>query len=273
MIFRITASVPRRGEKRLTSALFASGAMSVERAASGDAALSVLADEPHRDAVLSLLEAYAPVCETLEEKDWQNEWVSSFKGCELAPGIHVIPSGSGLPPREGISIFIDPRDAFGSGTHPTTRLCARLLRGAVRSYAPSSFLDIGTGTGILAILASRLGVPRVEGYDIDGAAVSRAKENLLANGCAGVKLCRSGIEPPAEPFDLVCANVNSAVIERYFGAIAASVSCGGALILSGIGAEWRTQMERLFSSMGFIVESALEDEGWLGYLLTPERAE
>ena len=88
-----------------------------------------------------------------------------------------------------------------------------------------------------------------------------------------MKLSQSGIEVPPEPFDLVCANVNSAVIERYFGAIAASVSCGGALVLSGIGSEWKSGMERLFASMGFSVASMLEEEGWLGYLLLPERAE
>ena len=272
MIFRITANVPRRGEKALTEALFSAGAMSVERSAADKGMLAVLADDAHRGGVLAVLEPYGPGCAALEEKDWRNQWVSSFQGCELAPGIDVVPVGS-APSAGRLPIFIDPRDAFGSGTHPTTRLCARLLCAAVRSRKPVSFLDMGTGTGILSILASKLGVPRVEGFDIDGDAVARAQENVLANGCAGVKLYQSGIEAPPEPFDLVCANVNSSVIERYFGAIAASVSCGGALILSGIGAEWRHEMERLFSSMGFAVGSSIEDGGWLGYLLVPERAE
>ena len=267
MIVRVSARLPRRAEKKITAALFAAGALSVERSlAVSGSPLSALADESRRDAVLDVLSPYDPSCEPVEERDWQNEWISSFEGGEIAPGVTVIPSGGWTAP-EGISIVIDPRDAFGAGTHPTTRLCARLLIDAVSRFSPRSFLDIGTGTGILAILASKLGVERVEGYDIDGAAVIRAQENVRANGCGNVALFESSIAPAEEPFDLVCANVNSAIIEAYFEDILASVGASGALILSGIGSEWRSGLERLFASRNLAVVCLLEEEGWLGYLL------
>ena len=267
MIVRVSARLPRRAEKKITAALFAAGALSVERSlAVSGSPLSALADESRRDAVLDVLSPYDPSCEPVEERDWQNEWISSFEGGEIAPGVTVIPSGGRTAP-EGISIVIDPRDAFGAGTHPTTRLCARLLLDAVSRFSPRSFLDIGTGTGILAILASKLGVKRVEGYDIDGAAVVRAQENIRANGCLDVKLYEASIHASAEQFGLVCANVNSAVIERYFEEIIVSVDPLGALILSGIGSEWRRDLERLFAMHNLSVVSSLEEDGWLGYLL------
>lgn len=272
MIVRVSARLPRRAEKKITAALFAAGVMSVERSLTADGAqLCALADESCRDAVLAVLAPYDPSYEPVEERDWQNEWIASFEGGPIAPGVTVVPLGK-KPPAEGISIIIDPRDAFGAGTHPTTRLCARLLLDAAGMFSPRSFLDIGTGTGILAILASRLGAARVEGYDIDGAAVVRAQENVRANGCSGVKLFESSIHAAEEPFDLVCANVNSAVIESYFEEIIASVAPGGALILSGIGAEWQSDLERLFSAHALVVVSASEEEGWLGYLLRRKNA-
>jgi ribosomal protein L11 methyltransferase len=268
MILRITAAVPRRSEKTLTASLFAAGAMSVERSPCGKGvSLSALAGDAYGEAVESVLRPFDVRREVLEEKNWQNEWVSSFDGCSLASGMAVLPSGASSR-GEGLEIFIDPRDAFGAGTHPTTRLCAVLVREAVERFHPSSFLDIGTGTGILAILAAKLGVSRVEGFDIDAAAVVRARENCVNNGCAGIVLFQSGIDgSDRSDADLVCANVNSAVLEQYFDGIVSSMSPGGALILSGIGSQWRTGMENLFSASSLSVVMQSEDDGWLGYLL------
>jgi ribosomal protein L11 methyltransferase len=270
MIYRITFKTPRRSAKTVSDELFRLGAMSVDHSVSGaSCVISALAEDTAVENVLSRYADWSPVKEALPEKDWVNEWAASFEGAEVAPGIFVRPSGSSSADDPSCMVlFIDPRDAFGAGSHPTTRICCRMLADAIALHKPSSFLDAGTGTGILAILASRLGVVTSEGFDIDPLSAVRAAENAEANGCSSVRFSVSGIDTfSGRGYDCVCANVNSAVIEEYFDSIAGFLSASGVLLLSGIGSEWRNAMEDLFLSKSFLVEGCTEEEGWLGYVL------
>ena len=119
----------------------------------------------------------------LERSDWLDAWKKNYKPFYLGRKFRVIPEWYRLKVRNQgkIPIYLDPQDAFGAGTHVTTRLMIRFLESLEGKF--SSFLDIGTGTGILMIAARHLGAKHMIGMDISGAAISAAKKNLRINKC------------------------------------------------------------------------------------------
>jgi len=274
MIITVTCSVPLSKEKPLTSRLFKAGAMSVTRTAQGSGVmLEIIADEMSAEMLTDLCAPYAPVTAVLEEKDWVNEWAKDFTGIEAAPGIMIIPENVEYHGQAETVIRIDPRDAFGAGTHPTTRICCGaiktlLIDGQYQAGA-SSFLDIGTGTGVLAILSFLFGMHRIDAFDIEAPSVERAKYNALINGCADIAFTCCGIDTfkCGTPYDIVCANVNSVIIETYFTHILSFAAAGGILILSGIGVQWADSMEQLFAEHSLMLCEKHECDGWLGYIL------
>ena len=274
MIEKILLKIPASSEEDISDALFDSGAMSVSASAeNGGILLDVLADSGTADAIMAAFSSFNPSRTVLEEKDWVNEWASDFSGGEICPGVLIVPEGMVIPRYDGIVIRLDPKDAFGAGTHPTTRLCGAalcvIMREKLFGNVTLSFLDAGTGTGILALLAAALGAVRIEAFDIDPAAAESARRNAAMNGCGGIHVVCSGIDEfiCEEPFDCVCANVNSVIIESCFMSILGFIRAKGLLILSGIGEQWGSQMETLFESSGLGLLNKTCDSGWLCYIL------
>jgi len=127
----------------------------------------------------------------IHDSDWKNKWADGYTGHELTENIFVIPPGITLPEKKYRYIIqIDPEDSFGDGHHPTTRLCGDLLEhvlGQSRSFEGLSFLDIGTGSGVLAIQAALMGVCDIELFDYDKDSIFKADKNLSLNGITGVR--------------------------------------------------------------------------------------
>jgi ribosomal protein L11 methyltransferase len=138
----------------------------------------------------------------------------------------------GAPAGEGIPLVLGPGPGFGSGDHPTTRLCLQAIA-ALRPRRPFRMLDLGTGSGILAIAAARLSA-EVEAVDIDQAALAHAARNLELNGVASsVRLHRS-LEEVHGVFDLAVANILGPVLLDLAAPLAARVAPGGTLVISGL---------------------------------------
>ena len=184
----------------------------------------------------------------LPARDWSESWKRHFRPIDLGPRLLVRPSWSRRRPRRGQALVeIDPGLSFGTGQHATTRFCLEELVAHRRPETKQSLLDAGTGSGILAIAAARLGYGPVEGFDFDRDCVRTAKENCRLNRLgSAVKFHEADLTRlPAKTrdrFDVVCANLIDDLLVDHRHRLAARVLPGGVLILAGI---LNTQFERV----------------------------
>jgi ribosomal protein L11 methyltransferase len=166
------------------------------------------------------------------DRDWLGEWKKSWQPARVGRRFLIAPPWSEIPDTEGrIVIRIEPGMAFGTGTHETTRLCLAAIE---KYFTGESFLDVGTGTGILAIAAAKLfPSARIEACDTDAEAIEIARENARLNGVAErVNFSVGTIEETTASANLVCANLTADVIVPLLPSLIAA-TCGR-LILSGI---------------------------------------
>lgn len=173
-----------------------------------------------------------------KNKDWLAEWKKGFKPFCFASPFWIIPSWL-TPPEDAPKdarylIYVEPGMAFGTGTHETTRLAAQFLIQEVQTYAPESLLDVGTGTGILALVASRLGVKKVVGIDNDQEARRTARENLEKNEAREIEIPNIDLSDINDTFDFVVANIIDGVLLLLRTDLIRVLKPGGTLILSGI---------------------------------------
>jgi ribosomal protein L11 methyltransferase len=167
------------------------------------------------------------------DEDWGEAWKAGLAPISVGR-LFVRPSWiDAAPPPGAAEVVLDPGMAFGTGTHPTTSLCLRALSDLLGERPGATVLDVGTGSGLLAIAAARLGAGRVAGTDVDPVAVAVARENAARNG---VEVELSGAPVPAlrGPFDLVVANILANTLRELAPGIAAQVAPGGTLLLSGL---------------------------------------
>ncbi|MBU6459612.1 MAG: 50S ribosomal protein L11 methyltransferase [Proteobacteria bacterium] len=192
----------------------------------------------------------------LEEEDWVAK-TQALSGPVKIGRIWIVPSWSPLPSSEGPLIHLDPGMAFGSGAHPTTRLCIswideHLVQG-------ESVLDYGCGSGILAIVAARSGAGRVVGVDVDPMAISASRQNADLN-----KVKVEFVRPDASlaPFDLLVANILANPLIQLKSCFTSLVAPSGRIVLSGL---LRNQASKLITSYApeFDLDIAGEEEGWV----------
>lgn len=204
-----------------------------------------------------------------DEEEWSTAWKKYYKPTRVGEHIVVVPSWEKYSPKDDdVVIDMDPGMAFGTGTHETTRLCAALLEKNVSRG--DYMLDVGSGSGILAIVAKKMGADYVAGCDIDEVAVRTEKENAERNGCdidfyksdllKGVKLhC-------GRKFDIACANIVADIIIRMSDDIGGFIRAGGLLIASGIIDEREAEVDGAIVSNGFEKIDALHEKGWCACL-------
>ena len=168
--------------------------------------------------------------EPVAEQNWVQVTQAQFDPIRVSQRLWIVPSWHEAPDPSAVNLVLDPGMAFGTGSHPTTRLCLEWLERNVA--AGCSVLDYGCGSGILAIAAARLGAGQVAGVDIDPQAVDAARANAAANGVAAV--FADSAAPVAGEYDLVVANILSNPLRVLAPAICAHVRRGGRLALSGI---------------------------------------
>lgn len=201
----------------------------------------------------------------VEEQDWAEAWKQFFVVRRLGQRIVVKPSWEDFSPEPGdIVLDLDPGQAFGTGDHPTTRMCLEL----VEKYAPGvdGVADIGCGSGILAVAALKLGATGVVAGDIDPVSVEATRENLARNGVAADQVVvGKGFDalPDHDTYNLVLSNIISAALIALTPDVARRVRPQGVWIMSGIiQANWpdvRTAAERA----GFTLEDHREEGEWV----------
>ena len=171
----------------------------------------------------------------VKEEDWAGAWKKYYKPLRIGERLVVVPAWEKYDAKEGDLILkMDPGMAFGTGTHETTRLVAMLIDKYVKEN--DVCLDLGTGSGILAIAASKLGAKSVNAYDIDPVAVRVANENVNDNGITNITCGRSDLFAGVEEktYDLICANIVADIIIRMLPDVEKFLKPGGILITSGI---------------------------------------
>jgi ribosomal protein L11 methyltransferase len=199
------------------------------------------------------------------EQDWMQKWKEGFEPLEIGDRLIVAPSWK-LPVEtsERSVVRIDPGMAFGTGTHETTRLCLAAIE---KYWKGGSLLDVGTGTGILAIAASVLAPgSRVIAIDVDPQAVDIARENAALN--------QVSIEISGQPLtsfaggdlDAVVANLTAEMIVDLFPALVACLAPSGLLILSGILTELAQEVEKTAASADVVIEERAEAGEWCGII-------
>jgi ribosomal protein L11 methyltransferase len=181
-------------------------------------------------AAIGLCPAPDYAVELVADQNWVQLTQSQFDPIRVSGRLWIVPSWHELPDPAAINLILDPGMAFGTGSHPTTRLCLEWLERTVT--ADCNVLDYGCGSGILAIAAARLGAGSVAGVDIDPQAVDAARANAERN--AVTALFADSAEPVAGEYDLVVANILSNPLRVLAPAICAHVRSGGQLALSGI---------------------------------------
>ncbi len=195
--------------------------------------------EPNADIEALLAEAGAAIglagipaysVETVAEQNWVQLTQSQFDPIRVSERLWIVPSWHETPDPSAVNLILDPGMAFGTGSHPTTRLCLEWLERNVSEAC--TVLDYGCGSGILAIAAARLGAGHVAGVDIDPQAVDAARANAERNGVTA--LFADSATPVAGEYDVVVANILSNPLRVLAPAICAHVRSGGKLALSGI---------------------------------------
>lgn len=171
--------------------------------------------------------------EALPDQDWGEAWKRGLGTLAIGRAF-VRPSWLAEPVPPGmVEIVLDPGMAFGTGTHPTTSLCLDALSSLLSERPGASVLDVGTGSGLLAIAAAKLGAGRVAGNDNDPVAVRVALENAAANGVSPDLNARD-VAAQRGPFDVILANILANTLVELAPALAAQLAPGGVLLLSGI---------------------------------------
>lgn len=217
----------------------------------------------------------------VEEEDWAHAWKAHFHPQPIGKRLFIQPSweATGEWP-ERIPLVLDPGMAFGTGNHPTTRLCLELLENAVTNVRVC--VDVGTGSGILAIAAAKLGVPRVLAIDIDSLAVEIAAENARANNVQTALRFAVGSTEQArtllqkerwEGGDLVVANITAQVLQQLSADLAALLLPGGKLIVSGIVADRAPDVQTAFASEGLSLTLERREQDWVAQVWQRAEAE
>jgi len=172
---------------------------------------------------------------SIPEQDWGENWKRFFKPVQVTSRFWVKPPWSQVRLKRGqISIDITPGMAFGTGTHASTQLCIQALGERIKKKG-LSVLDVGTGSGILSIVAAKLGAKEVRGIDIDGAAVENAIENVEENHVSNlVRIKKGRIGDLQKKFDLIVANIDFKSLKRMERPLLNHLKDQGILILSGI---------------------------------------
>ena len=200
----------------------------------------------------------------VEDEDWARRTQADLPAIRvgrvvIAPPWDLPASGRAT---DAIVVEIEPSRGFGTGHHQSTRLCLVLLQS--RTLESRTVIDVGTGSGVLAIVAARLGAQFVQAIDVDPDAVENARENIVRNGVGGQvdAHVRDFTEEPMDVADVVTANLTGTLLARHGRALGALVRPGGSLIVAGFTIDEKPRVLDAFDDRFTLSETAEEDEWW-----------
>ena len=216
------------------------------------------------DSARELGRAEAPV-EVVEE-DWSVAWRKHHRPLRVGPRSWVQPPWEDAPAAPGEArVLIDPGMAFGTGSHPTTALCLERLDELLAELPGADVLDVGTGSGVIALLAVKLGAGRVCGTENDPVALEAARRGAGLNGIPSERMRWALADPdqlPEAPYRIVVANILLNTLIELAPAIARKVASGGRLVLSGLLAAQADEAEAAYAALGLSPAGRAQRDGW-----------
>jgi len=265
----LTCEVPLSEAEERAAGLWEAGASGVEvreegvapmpgaRAAAPGRALLVAWFADRAEAERARAEAGAGELAEVPDQDWGESWKRDLRPF-LVGRVLVRPSWiAGAPPPGCAEVVLDPGMAFGTGSHPTTALCLAAISRLLEARPGQRLLDVGTGSGLLAIAAARLGAAEVVGTDSDPVALEVARENAERNGVAlRLHLAPAPAVALGGPFDLVVANILANTLTELAPELAAQVAPGGRLLLSGLLAGQEEAVREAHLAEGLLADRA-----------------
>lgn len=262
----VAVDVPASESEELGATLFELGASGVEErddqtlikgSAAGVVTLvaSFESHEAATQAIADLIEAFPALAPRLEEvvgDAWRDAWKEHFAPFFLTPRIRIVPPWIERPTAEGDEIILElePGRAFGTGLHASTSLIAEILDESAAALKGRELLDVGTGSGILALVALVYGASRAVAIDIDPDVVGVVTENAARNGLgARIEASAGTVEAITGTFPWVLANIEARVLRPLAGELDRVLAPGGTLVLSGILASEHDEMVRIYTSL------------------------
>ena len=203
----------------------------------------------------------------VDDEDWENNWKRFYKPLKIGKRLMIVPMWEDYTVKgDELVVKMDPGLAFGSGTHETTRLCATLIEKHMQTG--DHVLDVGTGSGILAICESKLGAKDIYAYDIDPVAVRVAKENAekndVHNVTCGVSDLLKDVDMTGGLYDFVSANIVSDIIMRMAPDLSRVTKIGSTVCVSGVIDEYANDVIECMEANGFGIADIMSDNGWKG---------
>jgi ribosomal protein L11 methyltransferase len=210
-------------------------------------------------------------CKKIRREDWAESWKRHFKPIEIGSALLIKPSWSRRPAKKGQAVIVlDPGLSFGTGQHPTTAFCLRQLvanSSLITRRSSPSFLDIGTGSGILAIAAAKLGCAPVDAFDFDPEAVRIARENARKNRVSRQAhitrgdVTRLGMRS-RKLYDLICANLISTLLLSERRRILSRLKKDGVLVVAGILKTEFAQVQKEYERSGLRLVASRTEKEW-----------
>lgn len=283
----LTLAVPEQQAEALSDALMALGALSVDvhDADAGTPEEKAIFGEPgeaaerlwQRNVLTALFPEDAKIeavvaeavsaagfksppnyhVEKLEDDDWVRKTQSQFDPIPISKRLWIVPTWHAPQDPDAINIILDPGLAFGTGSHPTTRLCLRWLDANLAGG--ETVLDYGCGSGILAIAAKKLGASSVTGVDVDAQAITASRDNAAANEVVAEFYLPD--DAPNRQYDVVVANILTNPLKMLAPVLAGAVQSGGRIVLSGILGEQAGDVMKIYAQW-FNLSPTVMDEGW-----------
>ena len=195
------------------------------------------------------------------QQDWSNAWKVHIKSVQVGRLWVGPPWDAANAPADRVRLVIEPKMAFGTGDHPTTSLCLGAVDDYMATHPGASVLDVGTGTGVLAIAAKKLGAGRVVGTDNDPVSVELARENAGVNATPGLELSGKDLDAVDGVFDLVVANILANTLIELAPLIVAKVK--DKLLLAGVLSHQKEDVEAAYVNLGLVAEPGAQQGEWV----------
>ncbi|MEZ4772971.1 MAG: 50S ribosomal protein L11 methyltransferase [Bacteroidia bacterium] len=202
----------------------------------------------------------------IPSKNWNEVWESNYPSVAIDQFCQIVPSFRTPEPGFEHTIILDPKMSFGTGHHETTRLVLRLMKSI--SFEGKRVLDMGCGTGVLGILAAKLGANPILGIDIDAWSFENATENARVNGISRMTIEQGDVTAiQGQTFDIILANINRNVLLADIPLYQQALAPGGFLLISGFYQRDEAQIRQLYESCNFYLANREEDNDWLALSL------
>lgn len=203
----------------------------------------------------------------IEQQNWNALWEADFQPVEVEGKMTILAPFHDKSKAKGLLIEIQPQMSFGTGHHQTTWMMSKALLDL--DSVPARVLDMGTGTGVLAILAEKLGAQSILAIDIEDWSVENTKENALRNQCTKIEALHGDVDLiSGRTFDLILANINKNILKSHLANYAACLETGGTLMLSGFFETDTSELLEAATPLGLELSKIMTKETWAALILT-----